>query len=165
MVVVTLFGALIDVVGLAFLIPVMMAATDPSFVESNQYMSMTYDALGFTEYRSFMMFLGVVLLLVFVVKNTLAMLLHYAHSSYSMSVATNMARRQFIKYYERGFQFFKATNSADIINKIINVPSFFASGVLISAINIVSEVMVMLFIVLGIALVDPFLFFAVMGVV
>lgn len=164
LVVVTLFGALIDVVGLAFLIPVMMAATDPSFVESNQYMSMTYDALGFTEYRSFMMFLGVVLLLVFVVKNTLAMLLHYAHSSYSMSVATNMARRQFIKYYERGFQFFKATNSADIINKIINVPSFFASGVLISAINIVSEVMVMLFIVLGIALVDPFLFFAVMGV-
>ena len=160
----TLFGALIDVIGLAFLIPVMMAATDPAFVTENRYMAGLYEGLGFEQYSSFMMFLGLALLLVFVLKNTLAMLLHYAHSSYSFSVATNMARRQFIKYYQRGFQFFKATNSGEIMNKIINVPSFFASGVLISAINIVSESMVMLFIVIGIALVDPALFFAVMAV-
>ncbi len=164
LVLMTLFGALLDVVGLAFLIPVMMAATDRTFIQTNEYMALLYDGLGFESYQGFMMFLAVALLGVFLIKNTLAMLLHYAHSSYSFSVATNMARRQFIKYYNRGFQFFKATNSAQIINQIINVPSFFASGVLISAINIVSESMVMIFIVVGISLVDPALFIAVMAV-
>lgn len=161
---VTLAGALIDVAGLAFLVPVMMAATNPDFVSDNKYMQALYDGMGFETYPSFMMFLAVALLVVFLIKNAIALGLHYMHSSYSYSIATNMARRQFIKSYQKGYQYFKATNSAEIINNIVNVPAFFASGVLISTINIIGESLVMLFIVVGIAFVNVALFFSVMAV-
>ena len=161
---ITLLGALIDVLGLAFLVPVMMAATNPDFVTENKHMSALYDSLGFETYPAFMMFLAIALLLVFIFKNAIALALNYAHSSYCYSVATSMARRQFIKSYQEGYQYFKATNSADIINNIVNVPAFFASGVLISAINIIGEALVMAFIVIGIAFVDIALFVSVMAV-
>jgi len=163
MVFATLIGALLDVLGLAFMVPVMLAATDPNFVEETAAMKSLQNWVGLEDYPSFMMFLAVMLLLVFIIKNTIALFLHYAHSSFSFSVATSVARRQYIKYYQKGFQFFKSTNSAEIINNIVNVPTLFASGVLISAINMVAETMVMLFIVVGIALVDITLFFTVMG--
>lgn len=164
MVFATLIGAIIDVAGLAALVPVMMAATNPEMVQTNKYLNAVYTGLGFESYPGFMMFLAVALLAVFLFKNGVALYLNYAHSRFAYSIATSVARRQYIKYYERGFQYFKTTNSADIINHIVNIPSFFASGVVISSINIVGESMVMLFIVFGIALVDVALFVAVMGV-
>lgn len=163
MVFATLLGALLDVLGLAFMVPVMLAATNPEFIQESDAMRWVQETSGLTDYPSFMMFLAVMLLIVFIVKNSIALLLHYHHSSFSFSVATSVARRQFIKYYQKGFQFFKSTNSAEIINNIVNVPTLFASGVLISAINMVAETMVMLFIVVGIAIIDTALFFAVMG--
>ena len=158
----TLAGALIDVLGLAFLVPVMLAATNPDFVQDNKYMRGLFEGLGFETYPAFMMFLGIMLLVVFLAKNAIALALNYMHSNYAYSVATSMARRQFIKSYLKGFQYFKGTNSADIINSIVNVPAFFASGVLISAINIIGESLVMIFIVVGIAFVDWALFVSVM---
>ncbi len=164
MVFATMLGALLDVAGLAFMVPVMLVATDPEYIQKSNAMRWVQETSGFTDYPSFMMFLGATLLVVFLIKNSIALLIHYSHSNFSFSVATSVAHRQFIKYYQKGFQFFKSTNSAEIINNIINVPTLFASGVLISAINFVAETMIMVFIITGIAIIDTALFCAVMGV-
>lgn len=159
----TILGAAIDVIGLAALVPVMMAATDPTFVTTNTYMAALQTWTGF-DYPGFMIFLAVALLLIFIFKNGVALFINYAQSRFAFSVATSLARRQYIKYYGRGYSYFKDTNSADIINNIINIPAFFASGILISTINFGAEMLVMAFIVFGIAAVDIALFLALIAV-
>ncbi|MEM1000236.1 MAG: ABC transporter ATP-binding protein [Bacteroidota bacterium] len=156
----TLIGVMIDVVGLATLVPVMMAATNPKFVRRNEYMNWLYELGNFESHSSFMIFLAVALLLVFIAKNGITLLINYWQSRFAFRVATNLARRQYIKYYERGFLYFKETNSADTINNIVNIPNFFASGILISTINFISELAVIAFIVAAIALVNVSLFVA-----
>ncbi|HHG84348.1 MAG TPA: ABC transporter ATP-binding protein, partial [Bacteroidetes bacterium] len=164
LVILTLIGVAIDVVGLAALVPVMLAATDPSFAQTNPYMKGLYDWGGFASHSSYMIFLAIALLIIFIFKNGIAFLINWSQSRFAFSVATNIARRQYIKYYQRGYLYFKETNSADIINNIVNIPNFFASGILISTINFISELAVMLLIIVGIATVDISLFLALIAV-
>lgn len=160
----SLIGVMIDVVGLAALVPVMMAATNPKFVQRNPYMNWLYEVGEFTSHSSYMIFLAFALLGVFLFKNGITLLINYWQSRFAFRTATNLARRQYIKYYERGFLYFQETNSADIINNIVNIPTFFASGILISTINFISELAVITFIVTAIAMVNVSLFFALVAV-
>ncbi len=123
-----------------------------------------YLALGFKTYESYMLFLAVLVLVVFLIKNSITLFVGYLQSKFAYDVATNLARRQYMKYYNRGYTYFKETNSADIVNNIINIPVFYVGGVLISLINFLTEIAVLLLIIIGIAIVDIKLFGALLVV-
>ncbi|HEX2898545.1 MAG TPA: ABC transporter ATP-binding protein [Bacteroidia bacterium] len=190
----SLFSVFIDVAGLSLLIPVMMAANDPTLVTGPVQASNTiaqdslgvssadssktatygatkaaepskpnilhriYKGMGFKSYESYMLFLAVCVLLVFILKNSITLFVGYMQSRFAYDVATSLARRQYMKYYNRGYTYFKETNSADIVNNIINIPIFYVGGVLLSLINFLTESAVLLLIIVGIAVVDIKLF-------
>lgn len=190
----SLFSVFIDVAGLSLLIPVMMAANDPTLVTGPVQASNTigqdslgvssadssktatygatkaaepskpnilhriYKGMGFESYESYMLFLAVCVLLVFILKNSITLFVGYMQSRFAYDVATSLARRQYMKYYNRGYTYFKETNSADIVNNIINIPIFYVGGVLLSLINFLTESAVLLLIIVGIAVVDIKLF-------
>lgn len=160
----SLLSAFVDVAGLALLIPVMIAATDPTLVSRSNVLQWLYDTFHFSSHGNFMVFLGALLLLTFVVKNCIVLWVAHFQSRFSYDVATSLARRQFMKYYNLGFTYIKDKNSADIHNNIVNIPVFFVSGVLISLINFFTEVTVIAIIVVGIAVVDYALFAALVAV-
>jgi ABC-type multidrug transport system fused ATPase/permease subunit len=121
-------------------------------------MHQLFVAGGFKSYESYMVFMAVVLLAVFLIKNVVALAVGYLQSRFAYDIATNLARRQYIKFYHRGYRYFKKTNSADIVNNIINIPIFYAGGVLLSLINFLTEIAVLILIIVGIAIVDVRLF-------
>ncbi len=195
----SIISVFIDVAGLTLLIPVMIAANDPTLVtgplaknESTiqnsvqqpsagtlqdstktvisanksskaenikpNLLNRFYVFLGFKTYESYMLFLAVLVLIVFIVKNSITLFVGYLQSKFAYDVATSLARRQYMKYYNRGYSYFKDTNSADIVNNIINIPIFYVGGVLLSLINFLTESAVLLLIIIGIAVVDIKLF-------
>lgn len=156
--VLTIIGAVADVIGLAALVPVMMAATDPLFIDNTPIMRSIYEAGGFETKGTFMVFLAIALLVIFLIKNAIAMYLYDTQSKYAFRVGTDLARRQFIKFYNRGYTYFQNTNSAEVVNQVMNVPTFFTSAILVSAINLFCEVLVIALIVVGIAVSDISLF-------
>lgn len=157
------FSAAFDVLGLAAIVPVMLSAQNPNIVQENSLLNWLYDSLGFT-YDGFMIFMVILLLGVFLFKNGFAIMINYLQSRFAFSVATNVADRQYKKYYLRGYTFLKDTNSADIVNNIINVPIFFANGILLPLMIFFTEILVVTFIVIGIAIVDVSLLIAVAAV-
>jgi ATP-binding cassette, subfamily B, bacterial PglK len=158
----SILGSIVDVLGLAALVPVMLAATDPNFVQRTPIMQDLYRWGGFTSMGSYMVALSIALLVIFIIKNIVAIYLYHAQSRYAYSVGTEMARRQFIKFYNRGYTHFQNTNSAEVMNQVMNIPTFFISAVLVSAINLFCEVLVISFIIFGIALTDFRLLFGLM---
>jgi ABC-type multidrug transport system fused ATPase/permease subunit len=154
----SILGALAEVVGLAALGAVMLAATDHGFVKSNRIMVWLYNLGGFGSEAHFMVFLSVTLLLIFVLKNVFALYLYHFQAKFAYDVGSDLSKRMLIKFYNRGFTFFKNTNSADIQNQVMNIPIFFSSSIMISAINFFVESLVVLLVVLGIALHDWRLF-------
>jgi ATP-binding cassette, subfamily B, bacterial PglK len=112
----------------------------------------------FKSYESYMVFLAIALLTVILIKNVITLAVGYLQSRFAYEIATNLARRQYIKFYHRGYRYFKETNSADIVNSIINIPIFYAGGILLSLINFLTEIAVLILIIVGIAIVDIRLF-------
>lgn len=160
MVIVSLISIVIDVAGLAMLIPLMMAATDKQFVLDNSKMNWLLVNFAGGDYGLLLVLLAVSVLLIFLSKNSFTLLVGSWQSRFIWDVATNLARRQYMKYYNRGFTYFKVTSSSEIVNNIVNIPVFFASGVLTSVINFLTEFSVLTFIVISIAIFDPTLFLA-----
>ena len=156
----TLFIALIDVAGLALAFPVLMAANDRCLVSEPGMLHDFKEFLGIQSYETYMIYLAALLLLVFVIKNGISLFASYLQSKFAYDVATNLARRQFVKYYNRGYSYFKQTNSAEISNNVLNMPVFFVGGVLVSLINFLTELTVLLLVVMGIALANFTLFVA-----
>jgi ATP-binding cassette, subfamily B, bacterial PglK len=154
LVVLSVIGSLVDVLGLAALVPVMLAATDQDFVKENATMTSLYQWGGFTSMGAFLVALSVGALLVFILKNLVGLYLYHVQSNYAFKVGTAMARRQFIKFYNRGYAYFQDTNSSEVLNQVMNIPTFFTNAVLVSAINLFCEALVILFVLTGIALTD-----------
>lgn len=150
----SILGAVIDVVGLAAMVPVMLAATDPQFVAKTPVMTDLYEWGGFQSMGAYMVALSVALLFIFIIKNAVAIYLYHAQSKYAFTVGTDIARRQFVKFYNRGYTHFQNTNSAEVMNQVMNIPTFYTSAVLVSAINLFCEVLVIAFVLTGIAMTD-----------
>jgi ATP-binding cassette, subfamily B, bacterial PglK len=154
----SLISAFVDVAGMALLIPVMIAATDQTIVQRSSILWWLHETFHFQNHGNFMVFLAGALLLVFIAKNSVVLWVGRYQAQFSYDVATNLARRQFMKYYNWGFTYLKDKNSADVLNNIVNIPIFFVGGVLISLINFLTELAVIVIIVVGIAMVDYALF-------
>lgn len=160
LVVMILLGALLDVGGLAILVPVIMVGADSSIIHSNEILQGIYDTLGFSSDNSFALFLILGTFVFFIAKNALTFYMSWVQTRFAFDVATELARRQFKRYYSFGYPYFKATRSPEIINNILNIPQFFSQSILLNIITLLSEVAVITFIVIGIFVMDWFLFVA-----
>jgi ATP-binding cassette, subfamily B, bacterial PglK len=154
LVVLSVAGSLVDVLGLAALVPVMLAATDPDFVRKSATMTSLYQWGEFDTMGGFLVALSVGALVVFIFKNLVALYIYHVQSKYAFQVGTDIARRQFVKFYNWGYTHFQNTNSAEVLNQVMNIPTFFTNAVLVSAINLFCEVLVIVFVLTGIALTD-----------
>jgi ATP-binding cassette, subfamily B, bacterial PglK len=164
------FAILIDIVGLSMLLPVMVVAQDPQILvrtpqEGEQaaiILHKLFELSGFYKPSHFLILMAAVLLVIFVVKNLITLYSGYAQSRFAYDVATNLARRQYLKYYNYGYRYFKQHNSAEIVNNILNIPVFFTGGVLVSVINFLAEFAGLSLIIILIAAADFKLFIALM---
>lgn len=160
MVVLILVGAILDVGGLAILVPVIMVGADSSIIHSNELLSGIFDGLGFTSDSNFALFLILCTLGFFIFKNSLTFYMSWLQTKFAFDVATELAKRQFRRYYGYGYPYFKSTRSPEIINNILNIPQFFSQNILLNMITLISEGAVIIFIVAGILFMDWFLFVA-----
>ncbi|GAB4413758.1 MAG: ABC transporter ATP-binding protein [Bacteroidia bacterium] len=149
-----IFNGVLDVFGLATILPVISIAVDPGIIQKHAALQRIYDLTGLQEVDHFLILLIALLFVIFAVKNIIGLLINYQQVSYSFSVAEDLSRRQFLYYFRRGYQFIRTVDTGLFITNVKNIPSFFAQGILISLVNFFSEVFVVSVILAGIALVD-----------
>ena len=68
--------ALLNFVGVAMLLPILLLIIDNGNIESNSYLSSAYNTLGFTDYTSFTTALLLAIVGIIVVKNLSILLLY-----------------------------------------------------------------------------------------
>lgn len=151
-------GALLDVAGLAAILPLIAMATDPGLIQQNAAINHVYTLLGFQSTTAFLVFTSTVLLFLFFVKNSAMLYFSYFRIRFVYDLATDLTEKQFLRYYREPFLFFKEHNSARLISDTYNVPTFFASFLVLPAMAFLSELVVMTLIVGGILLYDSLLF-------
>ncbi len=149
-----MFSSVLEVLGLAVVLPVITIVLNRSVIHTNKYLNSFYDALGFTSENQFALFLLLGLFLVFLIKNGLALIITFWQSKFSLKISTDVAQMQFKRYYFKDLQFFNDHNSNLLMRNIRAVSGWVSAFILLPIIGFISELIVVVMIITGMAMYD-----------
>jgi ATP-binding cassette, subfamily B, bacterial PglK len=117
--------AILDVMGVASIMPFMAVISNPQIIETNILLSKIYTALDYSSYDDFITFLGKVVFIVLVVSLSFKALTNYVQLRYSMMREYSIGRRLVESYLGKPYVWFLDQHSADlgknILSETINV--------------------------------------------
>lgn len=151
-------SAILDVFGIASILPLIKLATDTSVIHTNEYLSAIYNYLHFESEKSFLLFMILSVLGFFIVKSVYGIFVNYLETRFTATLAYNITRKQFNKYFNLEFHQFSAMKSSVITHHILNNPLSYVTWVVMPTIMLISEFSILLLIVGGIAWYDIKLF-------
>lgn len=146
--------AILDLAGVAALLPVMMLVLDSDRLHSS-FLGKWYDALGFASEQSFAFFIIGTVLLFLAVKICLCILVADSQNRYLMSLYRTLSSSLFISLYSRGLAYIKNQNSSRMTFNIISVCRNFVMGYLGGWMRLMGEAVFVLFMLAGLLLYSP----------
>jgi len=158
MIVLIFLSAVMDVVGLAAVIPLIKAGTDPAVIQSNQYFSAVYDYFGFTDNRYFILFLIGLLVAYFLFKTAFGIFVNWLQARLTSDIAVYITNGQFSKYYMLEYLDFSGIKSSILLRNILYNPTSYVQWIIHPLTTIVSETIIVILVVTAIAWYDLFLF-------
>ena len=151
-------AGILEVFGLAVILPVISVAIDSSVIHSNVYLERFFSLLNFNNDTIFLFFLLGLLISIFILKNFFSTFIGYRQARYSYKISTDIARLQFVRYYNKDLQFFIDNNSNILYQNIRSASSWLSSFVLLPLISFFSESIVAITVITGMALYDTQIF-------
>ncbi|GGG53454.1 ABC transporter ATP-binding protein [Hymenobacter glacieicola] len=159
-----LLASILDVFGLASLVPVIMAASRPGSVLQNKYSLWLYQALGFSTEKSFLVFLIVAVFFLFLFKNLFSTLISYQQVKFTARIALTVIASQFQKHINLPYLRFNEVGSPNLMNSTLNVPNAFVNGIIRQLFIFFSELIIVALVITGMLIYQPILF-VILGVV
>lgn len=148
-----LIGGVLESLSISAAIPVMKVVIDPEAVANNKYMSAVYNALHMTSAMQFTLFMMLLLILAFVLKN---LFLFFQNMVQLRFVYTNQfatSRRMMINFMKRPYEYYLGAETAVIQRNITSdVNNMYA--LILTILQLTSELVVFTCLVVVLLLVD-----------
>ncbi len=164
-IILTFLSAVMDVFGLASILPLIKLTTTPSAIHTNPYLSYIYEQLHFSSDKSFLLFTILFVLAFFIGKSIFGIFVNYLQTKFGAQLAYNITRRQFNKHFNLDYHNFSGLKSSQIVHHILNNPLSYVTWVVMPLIMLISESFILLLIVVGIAWYDIALFLFIAAVI
>ena len=145
-----LLRAILNFVGLAMLVPVLVLILDTDTIHTNSHLSKIYEMLGFTSDSWFVVAVCAAVVMIIVLKCLVNLGLYTTERNFIYDLYRYLSRRLYIDYHNRGLGFIKSSNSSILTRNVNVVCLTFVVGILRPLATIASEVM--LFALLFVAL-------------
>ena len=150
-------SAVLDVVGLAAVLPLIKAGSDPDAIHTNKVLYSAYQYLNFQTEHNFILFMIGALFSYFVLKTVFGIFVSWLQARLASDIAVYITRNQFEKYYRLDYLEFSNIKSSVIIRNILNNPFAYVQWIINPLTMIVSEIIIVILIVGAIAYYDLFL--------
>jgi len=148
------FGALLDFFSLAFFLPMLLLIVKPAFFSENTLINTLYHFFKFQSQSAFIIsFAGFVLLFV-ILKSIIGMYIYHVKAHYAFTVGSEIALRLVDRYLETDFIRFLQLDYSRELNRLSGHPIAFANNIILPVTTLISEMLVALLIVAGVAYFD-----------
>lgn len=147
--------ALLNFIGVAMLVPVLILMLDASKVKDNNYVTQISDLLGIDSYQGLVFAVCGIVLAIIVIKNILIMLLYRYERNFIFSFYKHLSKQLYVGYYNRGYEFINHNNSAHLTRNVNVVSLMFATGVLKPLAAMAGEILLLTLILIAIAIYSP----------
>lgn len=151
-------SALFDVFGLASILPLVKIATEPTLIFKTEVLNYLYHKGNFSTEKNFLLFIICFVFVFFLFKTLFGLFVNYLQTKFSTAVAYNITKKQFEKYFNLNYYQFSSLKSSSIIHHVINNPISYITWVVLPLIMLLSETIIVILIVGGIAIYDYKLF-------
>ena len=141
-----LVQSIFEILGLSALIPVILSIFNESFHIENTFGKVLFEFFGFSHRNELIIFLSISLLLFIIIKNIVSIKIMKYCSKFSISLYKDIALKLHKIYFEKGFLFFKNTNSSVIWRNIDQATFLFSGQQVMSSIVIINEILISLII-------------------
>ncbi len=115
-----LFSSFIGVAGIASIMPFVSVLANPGVIKTNPILSWLYATLGFGDTNSFMLYLGLVLLGIFVFSNIFLTMTIWMELHFIRMVGYSMTRNLLVKYLSQPYSFYLMRNSAELSKNLFS---------------------------------------------
>lgn len=154
---VAILVALVEVAGVASIMPFMAVVSSPEVVKTNRYFYWAYQVLGFSSVNSFLVFLGFLVFFIILLSNIIKALVLRFELNFVHFRLYSISRRLLFSYLSQPYVFFLKQNTAVLGKNILQEVSQFAHNVLRPCTQILVRLVVVLFVFCLLLVVDPVL--------
>lgn len=139
--VVVIFTTFVELLGVTAIMPLIEVMVDPGCIQTTPYLKMMYQFLGFNNTSRFLVFLAVVLIVVYWIKNILVAVSYNLQYKFTFSNQKRMAYKMLECYLNQPYFFHLSHNSAELIRSINTDIVMMFQGVL-SILQFFAEILV-----------------------
>ena len=153
--VMTTLMALIDLIGVAAVLPFLAVAADPQAIRDSAALLWLHDVTGATSDRGFLVFLGVLVLGFILIGLAVKLVTQYSIIRFAHGCNRNFSRRLMARHLFRPYAWHLGQNSADLGTLILSETEQLVARSLLPAMRVLSQGAVVLALVLLLLVVDP----------
>jgi ATP-binding cassette, subfamily B, bacterial PglK len=161
-----IFGAmsisgLIEVAGIASILPFLSLITNPELINDNRYLNWLYMSLNFQSSNKFLIFIGFIVLLVLILSNVVVVLTMWGVARFTSMRNFSISKRLLSRYLNQPYVFFLNKNTTELGKNILSEVSGVTTA-LLQLMQIISSGIIALFIFAMLIAVEPLLSLSVM---
>lgn len=149
-----------EIAGIASIVPFMAVVSSPEIIQNNNYLNNFYNYFGFTSTNDFLVMLGVLVILLLVISNSIAALTTWKVSSFANNQSHVLSVKLLNSYLSNSYEFFLNNNSSTLEKNILSEVFRGVSGVMLPALLLIVKLIIVTFILILLIVVNPTITFA-----
>lgn len=150
-----LLTGVIQTLGIASVMPFIGLVTSPNVLRDNALLHGVYTALGFTDPRQFLVFMGVAVVIVFAAGNGLAALTAWLGLRFVWSNHHRLAERLLERYLRKPYSFFLGRHGARLSKTLLSEILTVVDGVVVPCLEVASKGVAALLVIALLVVMDP----------
>ncbi len=120
-------SALLETAGIGLVLPFLTVISDPEIIETNRWLLKLFLLLDAENKTEFLIFLSVIIVIVYLIKNIFLQGLYYLQSRFVFSKRSSLGKRIFITYLKRSYSYHLEHNTAELDRNIrFEVPKVYS---------------------------------------
>ena len=150
--------ALLDMIGVASILPFMTVLTNPDLIETNQYLNLlfqSFDVFGVEDNQQFIFVLGIMVFLLLVISILFKAFTTYVQVKFIQMREYSIGKRLVEAYLNQPYSWFLSQNSADLGKTILSEVAQVTTGGIRPLIELIGKTIVTIALIVLLIITDP----------
>lgn len=148
-------AAFFETIGIGLIVPFVSIVTNPTSIEEQYILSYLYNTIGFESSSTFIIFSAIVLLTVFLFKNSYLLLFNYLQYRIIMNQEVKLSKSLFKEYLIKPYTFHLERNTSTLLRNINGEVPRIYHGIILSSFQLLTESLIILFIFILLLIMSP----------
>jgi ABC-type multidrug transport system fused ATPase/permease subunit len=132
-----LLSAILDVIGIASILPIVALLSNPNLVESNLFINKFYIFFNMNDYQVFLFYAVLFFFIIFLISTLVKTLCIYFQLHFSLMCEYSIGKRLLRNYLNQSYSWFLDRHSSELARNIFSAVKQVVNGALIPTFNLI----------------------------